>query len=47
MLEALPLPEAGFTGARIVYAEVCTVPDERLSWLGVTFKQVPYQIEGL
>jgi hypothetical protein len=47
MLEALPLPEAGFTGARIVYAEGCTVPDERLSGLGVTFKQVPYQIEGL
>jgi adenine-specific DNA-methyltransferase len=47
MVEALPLPEAGFTGARIVYAEGCTVPDERLSGLGVTFKQVPYQIEGL
>lgn len=47
MLEALPLPEAGFTGARIVYAEGCTVPDDRLNGLGVTFKQVPYQIEGL
>lgn len=47
MLEALPLPEAGFTGAHIVYAEGCTVPDERLNGLGVTFKQVPYQIEGL
>ncbi len=47
MLDRLPLPEAGYTGARIVYAEGCTVPDERLSGLGVTFKQVPYQIEGL
>lgn len=47
MLEALPLPQAGFTGARIVYAEGCTVPDDRLNGLGVTFKQVPYQIEGL
>jgi DNA modification methylase len=47
MLEALPLPEAGFIGARIVYAEGCTVPDDRLNGLGVTFKQVPYQIEGL
>ena len=47
MLEALPLPETGFAGARIVYAEGCTVPDERLNRLGVTFKQIPYQIEGL
>lgn len=47
ILDALPLPEPGFTGARIVYGEGCTVPDERLSRLGVTFKQIPYQIEGL
>jgi hypothetical protein len=47
MLEALPLPEPGFSGARVVYAEGCTVPDDRLNRLGVTFKQVPYQIEGL
>jgi hypothetical protein len=47
MLDALPLPEPGFTGARIVYGEGCTVPDDRLSRLGVTFKQIPYQIEGL
>ena len=46
-LDALPLPEPGFAGARIVYGEGCTVPDERLSRLGVTFKQIPYQIEGL
>jgi adenine-specific DNA-methyltransferase len=47
VIDTLPLPEPGFTGARIVYGEGCTVPDDRLSRLGVTFKQIPYQIEGL
>jgi hypothetical protein len=47
VLDSLPLPEPGFSGARIVYGEGCTVPDDRLSRLGVTFKQIPYQIEGL
>ncbi len=47
ILDTLSLPEAGFSGARIVYGEGCTVPDDRLSRLGVTFKQIPYQIEGL
>jgi adenine-specific DNA-methyltransferase len=47
VLDTLPLPEPDFTGARIVYGEGCTVPDDRLSRLGVTFKQIPYQIEGL
>ncbi|WP_377291534.1 site-specific DNA-methyltransferase [Rhizobium sp. SG2393] len=47
VLEALPLPDKDFAGARIVYAEGCTVPDDRLSALGVTFKQIPYQIEGI
>jgi DNA modification methylase len=47
IVDTLPLPEPGFTGARIVYGEGCTVPDDRLSRLGVTFKQIPYQIEGL
>jgi hypothetical protein len=46
-LDALPLAEPDFSGARIVYGEGCTVPDERLARLGVTFKQIPYQIEGL
>jgi adenine-specific DNA-methyltransferase len=46
-LDTLSLPEPGFRGARIVYGEGCTVPDDRLSRLGVTFKQIPYQIEGL
>lgn len=47
VLETLPLPDKDFAGARIVYAEGCTVPDDRLSALGVTFKQIPYQIEGI
>ncbi|SSC65734.1 unnamed protein product [Ciceribacter selenitireducens ATCC BAA-1503] len=47
VLEALPLPDKDFAGARIVYAEGCTVPDDRLSALGITFKQIPYQIEGI
>ncbi len=46
-LENLPLPEPDFAGPRVVYAEGCTVPDDRLSRLGVTFKQIPYQIEGI
>lgn len=47
VLDTLPLPEPGFDGARIVYGEGCTVPDDRLSRMNVTFKQIPYQIEGL
>ncbi|MDE2362025.1 MAG: site-specific DNA-methyltransferase [Hyphomicrobiales bacterium] len=47
VLDTLPMPEPDFAGARIVYGEGCTVPDDRLSRLGVTFKQIPYQIEGL
>lgn len=46
-LENLPLPKPDFDGARVVYAEGCTVPDDRLARFGVTFKQIPYQIEGL
>jgi adenine-specific DNA-methyltransferase len=46
-LDTLSLPEPGFSGARIVYGEGCTVPDDRLVRLGVSFKQIPYQIEGL
>jgi adenine-specific DNA-methyltransferase len=44
-LEAI-LSEDDFTGPRVVYAEGCTVPDARLDKAGVTFKQIPYQIEG-
>jgi hypothetical protein len=39
--------EKGFYGPRVVFAEVCAVPDDRLARLCVTFKQIPYQIEGL
>lgn len=46
-LAELPPPHAGFAGPRVVYAEGCTVPDDRLEAAGVTFKQIPYQIEGL
>ena len=46
-LATLPFPEPDFTGPRVVYAEGCSIPDDRLNALGVTFKQIPYQIEGL
>ena len=47
MLDNLPLPDSAFFGPRIVYAEGCTVAEDRLATVGVTFKQIPYQIEGL
>lgn len=47
VLETLPTPADDFAGQRVVYAEGCTVPEDRLAAKGVTFKQVPYQIEGL
>lgn len=47
VLEKLPLPGPDFTGQRVVYAEGCTMPEERLSALGVLFKHIPYQIEGI
>ena len=46
-LEALPDPEEGFAGPRVVYGEGCSVPPERLAAKGASFKQIPYQIEGL
>jgi site-specific DNA-methyltransferase (adenine-specific)/adenine-specific DNA-methyltransferase len=33
-------------GPRVVYAEGCTVPAERLAAAGVVFKQVPYQLQA-
>lgn len=42
VLEALP----PYNGPRIVYAEGCTVPTERLAAAGVVFKQVPYQLQA-
>ena len=47
VLDSLPPPEPKFSGARVVYAEGCTVPEDRLTRKGVTFKQIPYQIEGI
>lgn len=46
-LEALPAPPEGFEGTRVVYAEGCTVSADRLKAAGVTFKQIPYQVEGV
>ena len=46
VLAALPTPPDGFEGGWIVYGEGCTVGKERLAEAGVTFKQIPYQIEG-
>lgn len=40
-----PVPE-GFAGQRVVYGEGCTVSADRLKAKGVTFKQIPYQIEA-
>jgi len=40
-----PVPE-GFNGHCVVYGEGCTVSADRLKAEGVTFKQIPYQIEA-
>lgn len=42
VLETLP----AFDGPRVVYAEGCTVPAERLAADNVVFKQVPYQLQA-
>ena len=47
MLASLPMPPEDFEGLRIVYGEGCTVGKERLDESGVTFKQIPYQIDGV
>ena len=46
-LANLPAPPEDFEGTRVVYAEVCTVSPDRLKAAGVTFKQIPYQVEGV
>lgn len=46
-LANLPPPPQGFEGARVAYAEGCTVSADRLKAAGVTFKQIPYQVEGV
>ncbi|MDF1679029.1 site-specific DNA-methyltransferase [Ponticaulis sp.] len=45
-LAVLPTPPDDFEGGWIVYGEGCTVGKERLAEAGVTFKQIPYQIDG-
>lgn len=45
-LKALPPPPEDFSGSMVVYAEGCTVSKERLKVAGVSFKQIPYQIDG-
>jgi hypothetical protein len=45
-LAELPAPADGFEGDWIVYGEGCTVGRERLAEARVTFKQIPYQIDG-
>lgn len=47
MPDTLPALEESFTRSHVVDAEGCTVPDNRLSSLGVVFQQIPYQIEEL
>ena len=46
-LDALPPPSEDFEGTRVVYAEGCTVSADRLKFAGVTFKQIPYQVDGV
>jgi len=46
-LAGLPSPPEGFEGLRVIYAEGCTVSPDRLRAAGATFKQIPYQVEGV
>lgn len=46
VLAQLPSVPEGFAGQRVVYGEGCTVSADRLKAEGVTFKQIPYQIEA-
>ena len=34
-----------FDGLKVVYADGCKIGRERLRELGITFKQIPYQIK--
>ena len=47
VLSALPWPQHGFEGQRVVYGEGCTVSGDHLKAENVSFKQIPYQIEGI
>ena len=46
MLATLPAPPDDFEGSRVVYAEGCTVSEDRLRAANVVFKHIPYHIEG-
>jgi adenine-specific DNA-methyltransferase len=46
-LASLPGTPTGFDCTRVVYAEGCTVSGDRLKAADVTFKQIPYQVEGV
>lgn len=46
MLAELPPAPDGFTGQRVVYGEGCTVSPDRMKAEGITFKQIPYQIDA-
>ena len=35
-----------FDGPRVIYGEACTLSDERLRELDITFKQTPYDIKA-
>lgn len=45
-LASLPWPADNKDHSRVVYGEGCTVTAERLASVGVTFKQIPYQVIG-
>ena len=46
VLDALPArPSGGGGGERVIYAEACRIGPERLKAIGVTFKQLPYEIK--
>ena len=47
LLADLPQAPEGFEGQRVVYAEACTVNDDRLNAENVIFKHIPYHIEGV
>ena len=45
ILKNLPKSQDGFTGEKVIYAEACTVSEERLRSSHAIFKHIPYQIE--
>ncbi len=35
----------GYKGRRVIYADKCLIDDEHLEELGITFKQIPYELK--